>query len=829
MHFHKDSVILVGIGSVIHREMKKLSVIALLFGLLLHTFAYAEDSITFAELNESNSVQSGFIDILHEASSGKTYLKIDNVGEEFIYMSSLPFGLGSNDIGLDRGQLGETRLVEFEQAGPKLFLKQLNTDFRAVTDNEAEAASVTEAFASSILWGFKVVDSGESWVLVDATEFLLQDIHGVGRRLTSQKQGKSYTVDKSRSAIDLSHSKAFPDNTELRATVTLKGTEPGNFVRDTVPNPYAITLKMQHSFIRLPEAGYETRPYLPKSGIWSLQYMDYATAINENITQKHIRRHRLKKQQPGAAKSKAVEPIIYYLDPGVPEPVRSALLDGARWWNSAFEEIGYDDAFQVKILPEGADPMDVRYNVIQWVHRSTRGWSYGRSVTDPRTGEIIKGHVTLGSLRVRQDYLIAQGMMAPFASGENDQALMDLALARIRQLSAHEVGHTLGLRHNFAASGYGRESVMDYPAPKFELGKRNQTVIAPDAYGVGLGKWDKAAIAYAYREFNSKADERQELTSMIQKNDAQGLLYISDADSRGAGAAHADSSLWDNGENAVEELSRLIKVREVAIGNFGSANLKDGRDWSDLEEIFVPVYYSTRFQIHAAAKWLGGLRYDYGIKGENRSTPQLSVVDGDDQKQALGVLLETIQPEYLALDPKLTAMLVPKTVENRRTRESVNGKTGVSFDQLELATASAQHTLGLILNSERLARLVQQSSREKGIPSISDIGRQLHKVLLETSARVGIEREIQKATADLLISNYLNLVRNQDIPQSVRMQVYAQLVRERSFFAEQLERVQTSHPYFDLYSYQLNRLQDLDLNDTGEMIQLPKMPPGSPI
>ena len=708
-------------------------VLALMTGLIFALPALGKD-LKLADLTQNNEIQPGFIGILHDSDTGKTYLKIDNVGDEFIYMSSLPFGLGSNDIGLDRGQLGETRLVEFEHARNKLFLKQKNTWFRADTDNLAEASAVTEAFASSILWGFDIIDSNENWVLVDASDFILQDIHGVGRRLESQKQGNGYKVDTSRSAPDMGYTKAFPDNTELRSTVTLVGSDPGDYVKDTVPNPYAITLKMQHSFIRLPAPGYETRPYLPKSGLWSLQYLDYATDINNNIVHKHVRRHRLKKQDPTAERSEAVEPIVYYLDPGVPEPVRSALLDGARWWNEGFEALGYDNAFQVKILPEGADPMDIRYNVIQWVHRSTRGWSYGRSVTDPRTGEIIKGQVTLGSLRVRQDYLIAQGMMAPFSVNEDDQALMDLSLARIRQLSAHEIGHTLGIRHNFAASSYGRESVMDYPAPKFEIDPNNPTrVIAPDAYDVGLGEWDKAAIAYAYTEFEEGTNELDQLKALLDEGDRKGLIYMSDADARGPGAAHAEASLWDNGENAVDELYRLINIRQTAINNFGTANLKAGRDWADLEEVFVPVYYSTRFQIHAAVKWLGGLRYDYGIKGKNRPSPQLSVVEPKDQTAALDALLETLSPEYLSIDPKLASMFVPKTVENSRTRESINGNTGVSFDQITLAMASAQHTLGMILNSERLARIIQQHGVDNRVPSIERIGRTLHDTLIKTT------------------------------------------------------------------------------------------------
>jgi len=803
-----------------------------LWFILLATFSLNTYAITLSELNNSSEVQNGFVDILYDSDQGKTYLKINALGQEFIYQTSLPSGLGSNDIGLDRGQLSNTSLVVFERAGTKLFLKQKPTAYRAVTKNEQESHAIEEAFASSILWGFSIEDSGNTkgvdWVLVDASEFLLQDIHGVGRKLTEQKQGTAYKVDQSRSAIDLSRSKAFPDNTELRATITLTGTEPGNFVKQTVPNPYAITLKMHHSFVRLPDDNYTPRPYIAKSGFWDIAYKDYAQPINENIDRQVIARHRLKKKDPSATVSEAVEPIIYYVDPGVPEPIRSALIDGASWWNEGFEAIGYRDAFQVKVLPEGADPMDVRYNVIQWVHRSTRGWSYGYGVTDPRTGEIIKGHVTLGSLRVRQDYLIAQGLMAPFSENEDDQALMDLALARIRQLSAHEVGHTIGIAHNFAASNYGRESVMDYPHPQFEIDPANANqIIAPQAYGVGLGKWDKAVIAYGYTEFSESQNELAELNKLISQNDEQGLLYISDADARSVGDAHAYASLWDNGADAVLELKKMLSIREVALNNFGVSNLKDGRNWSDLEEILVPVYYFHRFQIQAVAKWIGGVDYDYASKGGNQQTPDFSVVPGDKQRRALELMLQTLKPEFLEIRPEIAALVLPKATNTYRTRESVNGKTGATLDQLVLASASAQHTLNAIFHPERLARLVQQSSINNDVPTIADLGKSLHDTIIDQSYS-GMQARLHQSVIDLIYSNYLNLLNGKLVPNLVKVEILSLVEIETKSLDKKLGTTKRG-PYRGFYEYQLKRLETAAISESDDHISLPTMPPGSPI
>lgn len=803
--------------------MKNALLISLLYSMLTTLVLANTDANTLSEITKANKLSQGFIDLIQDRDAGKVYLKIKNLNEEFIYQTSLPNGLGSNDIGLDRGQLGNTSLAVFERSGNKVFLKQKPTRFRAITDNRNEASSIEQAFASSILWGFTLQDSGEDWVLVDATEFMLQDIHGVGRTLTRTKQGKGYAVDKSRSAPDFNRSKTFPDNTELQAIITLTGSEPGEYLRDTAPNPYSFTLKMRHSFVRLPDANYSPRPFLPKSGYWAISYADYAQPINQSIEQKVIPRHRLEKKNPNAAMSEAIEPIIYYLDSGVPEPVRSALLDGARWWNQAFEAIGYKDAFQVKILPDNADPMDVRYNVIQWVHRATRGWSYGFSVIDPRTGEILKGHVSLGSLRVRQDYLIAQGMMAPFATDEDDQALQDLALARIRQLSAHEIGHTLGIAHNFAASNYGRESVMDYPHPLFEFASdKPNTIVAPNAYGVGLGKWDMAAVAYGYQDF-APEEEMSNLQGLIDKNDANGLRYISDADSRSTGSAHAYSSLWDNGDNPTEELKRVIELRRVALNNFGLNNLKQSRPLSDMEEIFVPVYLFHRFQTTAAAKMLGGIDYDYGTKPAKSTSVTLQTIDAELQTQALSALVTTLSPEFLTIAPQTLALLPPKAAGSSRTRESVNGKTNVSFDALSLPASAAQHTLNALLNPQRINRIVQQNSLNPEIPSLLNLSDTLRKEIINQEYQ-GQEALVHQTVINLIYANYHNLYHSADLTAASKAQLSSIIDKEKSLLKNMLKRSKDQN-YKGLYLTALDLLN----GDGKELISLPSIPPGSPI
>jgi len=666
---------------------------------------------TIAEFTQGMQQQQGYFNFYYQQKSGKLFVEVDKLEQPFIFLSSLPQGMGSNDIGLDRGQLNDTRLVQFERYGHKVMLRQLNTYYRANSDNKAEKDSIDEAFADSILAGLPIVAENEHALLVDYTNFLLSDVHKVAERLDNRKQG-NYQLDKERSGIYVTRSKAFPKNTELEATLTFKGNKAGQFVRQVTPETSAITVNSHHSLIALPDEGYQSRVFHPYSGYWKEEYKDYATDIEQPMLQKYIPRHRLQKKAPARASSEAIEPIVYYLDPGVPEPVRSALYEGAMWWADAFDAAGFKNAFQVKTLPADADPMDVRYNVIQWVHRATRGWSYGHSVTDPRTGEIIKGHVTLGSLRVRQDYLIALGLTSPFKQqGASTEKQKQMALARIRQLSAHEVGHTLGLAHNFAASANNRASVMDYPHPLVSI--KDGKISLEGAYDEGIGRWDKYSIRYGYTEFT--ADEGQQLKQLVTEAKRAGLDYLSDPDARPKGGANPKGHLWDNGADPVTELVRLGKVRKLALQNMGLDSIADGTALSQLHQTLVPIYLMHRYQIEAAVKLIAGVDYGYELKQQGKAAQGVKKVSASQQQDALNALLATITPEYLSIPDALLKLITPKVYGEDQSRESFKSRTGLTFDPLSAAEAAAANTISLLLHPQRLNRLSQQSSMEVNV------------------------------------------------------------------------------------------------------------------
>jgi len=527
---------------------KSIQLLNLLIILLLSAATAAQVPAYAADQVEGE----GLLNLKLLPDTGQVLLQLDFLPAEFLYVPALQSGVGSNDLGLDRGQLQRTRLVRFERYGNRVLLVEPNLDFRADTANQAEKRAVSQAFAQSVIAGFEITNPGEPAVIIDLTPMLISDMTRISTQITELEQG-TFEIDPDRSAVDTTSIKNFPKNTLIPAVITFKGTEPGQFIKDVTPTPDSLTVRVMHQFVELPDDDYQPRAFHPRSGYFALQYKDYAAPLESSMDRRLIYRHRLQ----------AGETLTYYVDNGTPEPVRSALIEGANWWADAFAAAGFANAFKVEVLPEDADPLDVRYNVIQWVHRATRGWSYGYSVSDPRTGEIIKGHVSLGSLRVRQDQMIAEALTAPFqGEGEGVKAAREMALARLRQLSAHEVGHTLGIDHNFAASYSGDASVMDYPHPNFYLDEQG-TIRLDQAYQTGVSPWDKLAVRYGYTPFPA-GSEAQSLDAILNQATQQNIAFITDQDARAPGSAHPAANLWDNGTDAITRLDELLEIRQIA-------------------------------------------------------------------------------------------------------------------------------------------------------------------------------------------------------------------------------------------------------------------------
>ncbi len=766
---------------------------------------------------------TGFIDYFYDEKSDKIFLQIDKLDTELLYVVSLSAGIGSNDIGLDRLQLGGERIIKFEKRGPKLLMIEPNYRYRAISNNSDERKAVEEAFAQSVLWGFKIEAEENNKVLVDATDFFLQDAHDVSGTLKNTGQG-NYSVDKSRSAFYLPRTKNFPKNSEIEVTLTFTGQPTGAYIRSVTPTANSVTVRQHHSFVELPDNNYKPRVFDPRAGYFSTAYYDYATPIDQPIEKRFITRHRLEKKDPNAAVSEAVEPIVYYLDRGAPEPIRSALLDGARWWNQAFEAAGYKNAFQVELLPEDADPMDVRYNVINWVHRSTRGWSYGASVTDPRTGEIIKGHVTLGSLRVRQDYLIAEGLLAPYEEGKPvSKEMQELAVARLRQLSAHEVGHTIGLAHSYASSTENLASVMDYPHPYVFL--NNGKIDVSKAYDDKIGSWDKVAITWGYQDFPENVNEEKALNDIIQQSLKDGLTFLSDQDARPAGSAHPYAHLWDNGNNPADELARVLEVRAVALKNFGERNIKPGAPMATLEEVLVPMYFFHRYQTEAAAKMIGGLNYRYALRGDGQLVTEM--VDKENQIKALNALLKTVTPSTLLLSENIIKQIPPRPLGYNRHRELLKSRTDLTFDPFTAIETAADMTFSMLMHPTRAARLVEHNARNQNQPSLEFILDRLIEHTINTPEKPGAEGLAQQQINSSFINHLLRLAASAESSEQVRgIALRKAMSIEFSLNAKKY----TQESWLAYRSSVAAKLSDFRQNpENYKPQQAPPPPPGQPI
>lgn len=719
-----------------------------------------EDLPKIAKKVEKLEKLEGLTTLYLDREQGKVWLEVpppgdDGVAMEVIYLEGLATGLGSNPVGLDRGQMGESKLLRLRRVGEKVLFEQPNLAFRALSDNRLERRAVEQSFAPSVIWAGKVEAlDGNGRSLIDLSPFLLRDAHDVVRGLAAGDHG-TFSLDDSRSAVDLDAILAFPDNVELEAVLTYTSDEPGDHIRRTAPTPTAFTVVQHHSFVRLPDDGHATRDFDPRMPSYGLSFLDYAAPLDAPIRRSWIYRHRLQATDPAAERSPVEEPIVYHVDPGAPEPIRSALIEGAGWWADAFEAAGLDGAFRVEVLPEDAHPLDVRYNVIQWVHRSTRGWSYGQPIADPRTGEIIKGHVSLGSLRVRQDILLFEGLagVTNTGTGAADDPV-ELALARIRQLAAHEVGHTLGFTHNFAASTYdARGSVMDYPAPLIQIDDDGSFDFSR-AYGVGIGTWDKLGVRFAYDAYGSAEEEAAALEAIVREAIDGGKLFLSDADARPPGASDPRANLWDNGSDPVAELEHVMEVRRLALERFGEDNLASGRPLALIQEVLAPVYFHHRYQLEAAAKVLGGMEYSYAVKGDGQTPTQ--VVDGERQRRALEVLLTALAPEQLDLPDAVLELLAPRPFGYGGNRELFGTQTAPTFDALGAAATVAAAVTDHLAQPERLARMIDFARRDETVPSAEEVLSELVDATFthveEAPRLAAIRQAIARAVAERLIA-----------------------------------------------------------------------------
>jgi hypothetical protein len=694
--------------------------------------------------------RDGFIPIYLDQRQGRILLEIPRDSTQALLMITQATGLGSNPIGIDRGSSGETHVARFDHDGDRVLLVLENWAYRSTAGGVDNARTVAEAFPPSTMASMPLLAEEGGKLLVDATDVVLRDWMDVAGTLARAQQG-TYTLARDRSSAYRPYTKAFPENTELDASLTFATTaRPGQIVNSIVPDGRAFTLRQHLSFLKLPSVtGFTPRALDPRVGFFGVSFRDYSRPIQEPLQVRWAARHRLERVNPNDPNSPIKEPIRYYVDRGIPEPLRTATLQGVKWWEDAFDRAGLKGGFKVELLPEGVDPMDARYNVVQWENRNERGWSVGGALTDPRTGEMLKGMARLDSHRARTDYNLYAGLMG----AEPSAADTAFVLARVRQVSAHEVGHTLGLQHNYIASTYDRASVMDYPPPRVRL-DGNGRVDLSQAYGVGPGPYDIWAIHWGYGIFAGGA-ERDSLRNIVADGLKKGFLYLSDADARPEYGSDPRVSLWDDQSSPLEFLKTQSDVRRVAIKNFGERNIRAGEPITLLQERFVPVYFMHRFALNGTSKAIGGMEYANAVRGDAQQATR--PVPYQQQMNALRMMLDALRPEELAIPDTVITLMAPNATNVTPGVELFASRTRPVFDELGAAQTLSQMVIDKILQRDRAARLVEFATRGSAqhltlAATIDALTRATWEAPVAASPKLAaLQRVTQRTVADKLL------------------------------------------------------------------------------
>ncbi|MGA2739739.1 MAG: zinc-dependent metalloprotease [Bryobacteraceae bacterium] len=830
--------------------------ICLSFVTLLAPMLHAQKSTTIEERTAGMRKLDGYFPLYWDDHTGNLWLEIPRLGDDFLLATGIAAGLGSNDIGLERGLEDGGKVVSFQRIGPKVLLVQGSESFRSSSANPAERRSVEDSFAKSVLWGFTVGAESNGRVLVDATDFFVRDGGGAANTLSA---GVTYKIDRTRSAVYLERTKAFPKNTEIEVTLTFtnepsggrggggvaptqgpppiqvraagaaapgggRGFGGGMFsgtVASVTPTAEAVTLREHYSLVELPDNNYVPRLDDPRAGYGGPSFVDYSTPIGEPMVRRYIQRHRLEKKDPTAAISDPVKPIEYWVDPGAPEDVRNALIEGASWWNQAFEAAGFRNAFKVAVLPDGADPMDIRYNMINWVHRSTRGWSFGGTVSDPRTGEIIKGTVTLGSLRDRQDYLIFEGLLSPYKTGsERPDILYQTALARIRQLAAHEVGHTLGLGHNYYDSTQGWISVMDYPHPQEKL-LPDGTIDLSQAYAAHIGEWDKISIKYGYSQL-PRGDEAAALARILDDAWAKDLRYMTNQDL----GIRPGVDQWSNGLNQADELNRIMKIRRAALDRLGEHTIRTGAPMATIEEPLVPIFMYHRYSVESAASSIAGQDYIYAMRGDGRTPVKWE--SAANQRKALEALADTLKPAELTVPKQVLDAIPPRPPGFGRHRELFPRTTGDGFDPLSPATVAADVTIGFVLQLDRAARMVAQHAVDPGLPGLEEVIDRLTKATVDATAASPYEAEVRRAEERVLVDRVMWLATGASNSQVRAIASWVLLKLAARFEGGEVVRDEAENAHRLLLAADIKRFLERPA-DPAQPMPAPGAPPGAPI
>lgn len=695
-------------------------------------------TLPFAEVASSSfaayaaTQEAPLLSLRTDAQSGKVFVTLpapnaSGVYGRYLYASALRTGIGSARVRLDHGMLGPTRILAFRRLGNKVAVIFENPKYMSRGDSGIQDG-VTRSFPYSVVCMLDIASSKpDGQVTADLTQFFLHDTMEIAESLNGGGMKLPDAIDSGASgfrqipslgAVDFPSLRTFPENVEVEAVQTFGSDTPGPEVTRLAPEPHQVSFTVHHSLVKLPRPGFVARKFDIRSGAHGTPVYDFGTPLGEGVLQEYANRFRLVKVKPTAARSRVLKPIVFYIDNAAPEPIRSALAEGVSWWNHAFEAAGFIDAFQVMVLPPDVDPQDIRYNIVNWNERQTRSYSYGMGVIDPRTGEIIRGNVVLEGLRLRQDLIIFEalaGTEAENTGGPNDP--VRISLARTRQLGVHEVGHAIGLVHNFMGSTQNRTSVMDYPGPR--IGIVNGKLDFSDSYATGVGSWDKYTIDWLYGDPSPGQDPDAAAARKAEAIERAGLRFGTDVDGRDPDTGLPGNSMWTDGADGPADLRHMLDVRAIALRGFGAHVLRQGEALSNLRRKFVPLWLVHRYNVEATAKIVGGMDYRYAVVGGGSSEP--TTADAGLQKAAILALIDTLSPQVLTVPPTLARLLssgVNGNPDPQYDTEVFRTAGAAVFDPLNATDVAAQVTLDALLGPGRLERLHFQHGADYAQPGL---------------------------------------------------------------------------------------------------------------
>lgn len=720
----------------------------------------------------------GFVPFYWDAADNRMLLEVPAFEEDVLYYVSATTNGGSVQVSLDRGVI-YTAVIHFVRSGDRVVVNQINTDFRATMGSEATQQGVRDSFPTSVLAVLPVVSDSGGRVVVDGTPLLMRDAGYVAGRLKRSGQG-DFRFDPAKSAYYLPQTKAFPENTEIDTIASFVSAAPGVAVREVMPAPDTYTLRIRHSFLKAP-TGYQPRVADPRIGVGSIQFQDFSKPIDETPFTEWVRRFRLEKKDPAAAMSEPVEPIVFYFDPAIPDPIREAMKAGLLWWNESFEAAGFINAIEARDAPADMDPMDIRYPYVLWIHRDGRGFSSAGTFADPRTGEILgsKTHMDTYRMRTIANYFDAySGGLPEDGSGltiadpslvstdvynQMPEGQRDMAFLRQAVLTAHELGHVLGYGHNWNANFNDRSSVMEYPVPRVTV--KDGKLDLSESFMTEIGEYDTFMTRFAYTPF-PEGEEEAGLDRIIAEMRAAGVMFTLGSDPR--------YTWYVDQAGPVEELRNLAEVRRVALANYGPGMLKTGEPYGAMRDLRLwMVYLHEQYAIEFGQKYIGGLLQNIVVKDKENGLAPTEFIPGEKQREILGLLLDTIQPERLEIPESLLSQLVPDPGVNREDMSD-----DPVFDQLRAARILAAIVLEPLFDPARSERMVALSARQ---PDPLTYPQMVDAVLASTwnapAAGSTQERALLRVTQNVAMQSMMMLGASDDASPEARYYVLDQLAQ----------------------------------------------------